>query len=93
MKGEFYIDIFFYVFVCVFFEILFDVQCKYNDYLFYMGNWKGNCYFVNYCEVDGCWYFSEVFWEGIWCDGGIYINELIVMEVKFGCGKVIFYME
>ncbi|WP_170254588.1 carboxypeptidase-like regulatory domain-containing protein [Phaeodactylibacter luteus] len=93
MKGKIYIDTLSYAFIRAEFEIRPEAQGQYDDYPFYTGNWKANRYFVDYRMANGKWFLKDALREGVWQDGGVYTNEIVVTEVVPGRGKPVPYME
>ncbi|MDX1941341.1 MAG: carboxypeptidase-like regulatory domain-containing protein [Saprospiraceae bacterium] len=82
LKGRVYIDTSSYAFLRAEFEIRPEGLKKYDDYPLYAGNWKGNTYTVNYRKIGDKWYFGDALREGIYRDGGLYSNEVIITEIN-----------
>ncbi|MBK7873988.1 MAG: carboxypeptidase-like regulatory domain-containing protein [Saprospiraceae bacterium] len=82
LKGRVYIDTTSYAFLRAEFEIRPEGLKKYDDYPLYAGSWKGNTYTVNYRQIGDKWYFGDALREGIYRDGGLYSNEIIITEIE-----------
>lgn len=82
LKGQVYIDTLSYAFLRAEFEVRPDGLRKYDDYPLYVGSWKANRYTVNYRKSGDKWYFGDALREGIYRDGGLYSNEVIITEIN-----------
>ncbi|HMQ46163.1 MAG TPA: carboxypeptidase-like regulatory domain-containing protein [Saprospiraceae bacterium] len=93
-KGIVYIDTTTYAFLRAEFEVLPNAQRKYyNAYPLYTGNWQANRFIVDYQPLDGKWYFSQALREGLYRDGGIYSNEILITEINPESAAPIPYLE
>lgn len=93
MKGSVYIDTTSYAFVRAEFHITEKGLKKWNDYPLYAGGWDGNKYVVNYTQMGDKWYFRDALREGVYRDGGIYSNEILITEINPEKAKPIPYQE
>lgn len=93
MEGRVYIDTLSYAFLRAEFKIKKSGLKKSNDYPLYAGSWKGNRYVVNYRKVDDQWYFGDALREGLYRDGGVYSNEVMVTQINPERSRPIPYLD
>ncbi|RMG76718.1 MAG: hypothetical protein D6714_20895, partial [Bacteroidetes bacterium] len=93
LRGTVYIDTSAYAFVRAEFEVTPEGLKKYNDYPLYSGPWKANKYVVNYRKTGQKWYFGDALREGVYRDGGLYSNEILITQINPGKGHPLPYQE
>ncbi len=93
MRGKIFIDTLSLAFIRTEFEITEEGIKKQSDYPLYSGRWKANKYIVNYRQQGDRWILGDATREGVYRDGGLYMNEYLVTEAPEGKGKPLAYME
>lgn len=93
MKGNVYIDTLSYAIVRSEFHITEKGLKKWNDYPLYAGGWDANRYVVNYRKMGDKWYFGDALREGVYRDGGIYSNEILITEINGKKARSLPYQE
>ncbi len=81
MEGRIYIDTLSHAFLRAEFKIKEKGLRKISDYPLYSGSWKGNRYVVNYRKLGDKWYYGDALREGLYRDGGVYSNEILITEM------------
>jgi hypothetical protein len=82
LKGRVYIDTLSYAFLRAEFEVRSEALRQLSDYPLYSGRWRANSYVINYRRIGEKWFFSDAVREGIYTDGGLYSNEVVMTEIN-----------